>query len=96
MKPMTTFFLAAATCAALTLTLVPASQAARRSDASAGAKLADAVLVRPVMMVLSLAGSALYLGTTPLTVPTGIADETAKVLYRKPWRFTNGRRLGDF
>jgi len=96
MKPITTFFLALAATAVLTLAIPPASQAGRQHDASPGAKLADAILVRPVMLVLSLAGSGLYLGTTPLTVPTGIADETAKVLYRKPWRYTNGRRLGDF
>lgn len=96
MKPLMTFFLAAATAVVLCLASAPQAQAGKRHEASTGAKVVDAVLVRPLMMVLSLAGSGVYLGTTPLTVPTGIADETAKVLYRKPWRYTNGRRLGDF
>jgi hypothetical protein len=45
-------------------------------------------------MVWAFVGTGLYLGTTPLSVPTGIADKTAKYLYRKPWKYTAGRPLG--
>jgi hypothetical protein len=96
MNTPTTFFLTLALASALLLSDPTTADASKRNNAPVGLKLVDAVLVRPPMFVLSLVGSGLYLGTTPLTVPTGIADQTAKVLYRRPWKFTNGRRLGQF
>ena len=89
---------ASVTILAVTMTMAtPATSHARKhKQASAGRKLVDATLVRPISMVLSLVGTGLYLGTTPLTVPTGIADETAEYLYRRPWEYTHGRPLGSW
>jgi len=90
-----TLFVSALSLAAVMIVAVPGtSHAGRRSDASVGMKLLDAIVVRPTSLVFALATSGVYLGTTPLTVPTGMAQETAKYLYRKPWQYTSGRPLG--
>lgn len=70
------------------------SHAGNRGEGNVGMKLLDAIVVRPTSMVWAFVGTGLYLGTTPLSVPTGIADKTAKYLYRKPWKYTAGRPLG--
>ena len=76
------------------MTTPTTSHAARRNEASVGMKLLDALIVRPTSLVVAFAGTGLYLGTTPLTVPTGMATKTGKYLYREPWKYTSGRPLG--
>ncbi len=60
------------------------------------ASIADAVLVRPVMLGVSLVGTVLYLGTLPLTFLTNVDEEAGCALMRAPWWFTSGRDLGEF
>jgi ABC-type sulfate transport system permease component len=61
-----------------------------------GAAIADAILVRPVMLGVSLVGTALYVVTLPLTFLTDTDEEAGCALMRAPWWFTSGRNLGEF
>ena len=90
-----TLTLSATILAATMIMTTPAtSHAGKRNDASVGMKLLDAIVVRPTSLVMAFAGTGIYLGTTPLTVPTGMANKTGKYLYRTPWKYTSGRPLG--
>ncbi|MBA4149694.1 MAG: hypothetical protein H0X66_16400 [Verrucomicrobia bacterium] len=55
-------------------------------------KVADILVVRPVGLVMTLAGSALYLVTIPITVLSGDSEESAEILVRKPARMAFSRR----
>ncbi len=50
------------------------------SNASFGMKLLDATLVRPFTAIGATVGSALFLGTAPLTFLTGVGVEANQVL----------------
>jgi len=67
-----------------------------RSDASTGAQLADALLVRPVGVVVSFVTTAVYAATSPLTFLMDVDEQASDALVSKPWRFTSGRELGVF
>jgi ABC-type sulfate transport system permease component len=82
--------------ALLAATAAPALASYDSTRASPGAALADAVLVRPVMLGVSLVGTALYLGTLPITFLTNVEEEAGCALVRAPWWFTSGRDLGRF
>lgn len=73
---------------------LPAHAATPRPDV--GMAIVDVLLVRPLCVVGSLVTTALSLGTLPITVPTGVGDESAVYLIHAPWRFTAGRVPGDF
>jgi hypothetical protein len=77
-------------------TSAPALASYDSATSNAGAAIADAVLVRPVMLGVSLVGTALYLGTLPLTFLTNVDEEAGCALMRAPWWFTSGRDLGEF
>lgn len=82
---------------ALVVTLsAPALASYDSTTSNPGAAIADAVLVRPVMLGVSLVGTALYLGTLPLTFLTNVDEEAGCALMRAPWWFTSGRDLGEF
>jgi hypothetical protein len=55
-------------------------------------KAADLLLVRPLGLVMTLAGSALWVVTLPVTMASGDSDEAADVLVRKPAIAAFGRR----
>jgi hypothetical protein len=74
----------------------PAAAAYDSDTSNPGAAVADAVFVRPVMLGVSLIGTAIYLGTLPLTFLTDVDEEAGCVLMRAPWWFTSGRNLGEF
>jgi hypothetical protein len=61
-----------------------------------GMKLVDVLLVRPPMLGASLASSAFWLGTLPITFPTGVSDEALSLFVIAPWRFTVARYPGRF
>ena len=65
-------------------------------SAPLGLKLIDGMLVRPVGVVVSLASSAVYFGTTPLTFLMDVDEPAADVLVVRPWQITSGRPLGQF
>jgi len=78
------------------LTSAPAAAVYDPETSNPGAAIADAVLVRPVMLGVSLVGTALYLGTLPVTFLTDVDEEAGCALMRAPWWFTSGRNLGEF
>lgn len=92
-----TLFVSALTLASTMIVATPTtSHAGKRNDPGAGMKLLDAVAVRPLSLVYALTTSVVYVGTTPLTVPTGMAPETSKYLFSRPWKYTYERRLGSW
>jgi len=82
--------------ALLAITSAPASASYDSATSNPGAAIADALLVRPLMLGVSFAGTALYLGTLPLTFLTNVDEEAGCALVRAPWWFTSGRELGRF
>jgi hypothetical protein len=61
-----------------------------------GMKIVDVLLVRPPMVLVSLASNAFWLGTLPITFPTGVSDESLGLFVVAPWRFTVARYPGRF
>jgi len=82
--------------ALIAATSAPAAAVYNPETSNPGAAVADAVLVRPVMLGVSLVTTALYLGTLPITFLTDTDEEAGCALMRAPWWFTSGRNLGEF
>ncbi len=61
---------------------------------SAFAMMGDLVIVRPIMLSLSVLGTAAYLVSLPLTLAGGNAGEAGNVLVVKPLKTTFIRCLG--
>ena len=61
---------------------------------SAGAMVADAVVARPLLLVATVLGTALYVVTLPFTLGGGNAGEAAKALIVGPGESTFVRCLG--
>jgi len=80
----------------LVATSAPAVASYDSATSHPGAAVFDAVLVRPFMLGVSLVGTALYVGTLPLTFLTNVEEEAGCALMRAPWWFTSGRELGEF
>lgn len=79
----------------LVLAPLPAA-AAGPARTSVGMKVLDVALVRPLSAVGSVASTALFLGTLPVTFLTGISDPSAYLFVIAPWRFTSSRYVGEF
>jgi hypothetical protein len=77
---------------ALLGTPVPAS-----AEPGLGAKVADAVLVRPLAIVgASLSTVAFFVAVVPLWV-AGVDDrDVAHHMVKRPWHYVRSRELGDF
>lgn len=60
----------------------------------AGAMLADAVVVRPLTLVASVLGAAIWVVTLPFTLLGGNTDEAGDVLVLDPLCYTFKRPLG--
>jgi len=63
---------------------------------SAGLKMVDILLVRPLCLIGSTASTAVYIALSPLVHLMGIGEETARVMVEAPWRFTSCRYIGEF
>jgi hypothetical protein len=85
-------------CAVLTMSMLLAAPAAMADadDAPVGMKILDFVLVRPIGMVVSLASTAVYIGTVPVTFPMGYSYDLGTYMVTVPWRFTALREYGNF
>ena len=94
-KTGTLFFLVA------TLILVPfgttaiAKDKAELKDIPDYAMIADLFLIRPVGVVASVAGVALWTVSLPFSLLGGNEKEAGETLIHKPFRFTFARPLGD-
>ncbi len=95
-KQSTAFFLIAA------LLFVPFGSSAiasvdfEKKDPSAGAMVADLILVRPVGIVALVAGSALFIISLPFSALGRNVKAAARSLVIKPAKFAFTRPLGDF
>ncbi len=66
----------------------------RSRKASAGAVVADAIVLRPVGFCGTVLGAAAFAISLPVSVPTKKTDEISKTLVRKPYSYTFERPLG--
>lgn len=78
------------------LLLVPSVSFAKGIDESpsAGAMVGDAVIARPMLLVLTAAGTAIYLVTLPFSLAGGNAGQAAEQLVIGPAKSTFVRCLG--
>lgn len=58
--------------------------------------IGDLAVSRPVGIVVTVVGSALFVASLPFALTSGSVKETADVLVGQPFRFTFTRPLGDF
>lgn len=65
-------------------------------EPSVGAKIVDALLVRPACVVGSVAATAFFIATLPVTFPIGVSEQLSYAIVEAPWRFTAGRYLGEY
>ena len=75
--------------------IVPSTSYAGRIDEppTPAAMIGD-IMVRPIMVVVTVIGAGLYLGTLPLTLLGGNAGQAGDVLVVKPFKATFLRCLG--
>jgi len=65
-------------------------------EPSAGSKVVDLLLVRPISLVGATVSTGAYLVmSVPLAIMGG-AETASRTMVDAPWRFTNQRYLGDF
>ena len=64
-------------------------------DPTAGTMLADAFMVRPFMLVGTIAGAVTYIVTLPFSLLGGNAGEAGKSLVVDPAMYTFVRPLGE-
>jgi len=85
-------------CAALTMATLLAAPAAMATpnDAPVGLKILDVVVVRPTSFLVSLVSTGIFLGSLPLTYPTGVSYDLGNYMIAAPWRFTSSRYIGNF
>jgi hypothetical protein len=63
---------------------------------SAGLKVVDLVLVRPVSLSVAIGSTLTLLGLSIPVYLIGMGDPALEIMVKAPWRFTNARPLGDF
>jgi hypothetical protein len=56
----------------------------------------DVLIIRPVTLVGTVLGTALFLVALPFSIPSGSVEMTAKKLIVEPFKYTFTRPLGDF
>ena len=53
-------------------------------------------LVRPLSLVSTIGGSAIYVVTSPFSLASGNNQEARRLLVDKPFKATFSRKMGDF
>jgi len=87
----------AISCVALMASNVLAmAQETQSADSNENGMLADLVFVRPVALVATVLGTAIFVVSLPFTVPTRSTGEAAKTFVASPFEYTFNRPLGDF
>ena len=56
----------------------------------------DLFIARPFTFAATIAGSALWVATLPVTAPTKTHEDAFDVMIAQPWRMTVDRPLGEF
>ena len=57
---------------------------------------ADVLIIRPVTLVGTVLGTALFIVALPFSIPSGSVKMTAKKLIVEPFKYTFTRPLGEF
>ena len=85
---------------AVALGAIPLCAAAQQEDTVSGDKatdmVVDAVVMRPLGLVATVAGTVLTVVALPFTIPSGSVETSARELILKPADYTFKRPLGDF
>ena len=90
---------------AVTLLAAPVAMAERDDGPGLGSQAPgwlmaiDFVFVRPPSFVLSVASTAVFIASLPITYPIGAATGPRSLgtyIVNAPWRFTTSRYYGDF
>lgn len=87
-------------CLALIISLVFAATPARAArctaqETSPEAMVVDALVLRPVGVVLTVAGLALFVVTLPFSIPSSSVGKAARKLVIDPAKYTFTRPLGE-
>ena len=73
----------------------PAAPQQRVEGATSDDIMLEAV-VRPLSLISTIAGSAIYVATWPFSSASGSDEEAKRLLVDKPYEATFGRKMGDF
>jgi hypothetical protein len=92
-KKTATALLALVLC--VTMAVGPALAAAEEEDYSPEAMLVDAVFLRPMGLVATCFGSAVFILTLPFTIVSGNTSGVGEKLVGDPLRYTFQRPLGE-
>lgn len=76
--------------------LAMAQESYQSGDSNENGMLADLVIVRPVALVGTVLGAAVFVVALPFTLPTQTVGQAAKVFVANPFEYTFNRPLGDF
>lgn len=80
---------------ALAVALLSTSPVYASTD-NAIAVAADAVIVRPMCLVATILGCAVFVISLPFSAPSHSIDQTADALVFEPYEATFKRPMGDF
>ena len=72
-----------------------AGQQGTSSNPSAGAVVGDVLVLRPLGLVGTVLGSAAFVVSLPVTLPTHQVDKVGKVLVERPFNYTFERPIGQ-
>ncbi len=79
---------------------MPACATAQQNDPVTGDRatdmVVDVVVMRPLGLVATLAGTVLTVVALPFTIPSGSVETSARELILRPADYTLRRPLGDF
>jgi hypothetical protein len=84
------------TMCVLALLLSTSTPASASGDSDATSLVVDAAVARPFTFALTIVGSALFVVSLPVAVPSGSVNKAAKTLVAAPAKDTFKRPLGDF
>lgn len=79
----------------LSLAAIPAGAAAIKQEPSSTAVVYDVLLMRPLGLVATTVGTALFVVGLPFTIPSRSVKVSADKLVVAPFNFTFQRPIGD-
>jgi hypothetical protein len=90
-------FLAPLLLAALLASVAPAPALAStpETDGDDVAIIFDLLILRPVGLVATVAGTAIFIGSLPISLPTLSVGKAFNALVKEPAKYTFWRTLGD-
>lgn len=83
------------TAVMLSVAAIPAGAAPIRQEPSSTAVVYDVLLLRPLGLVATTVGTALFIAGLPFTIPSQSVKVTADKLVAAPFNFTFRRPIGN-